>query len=368
MKVAMIGLRGLGDGLGGVERSVRELSSRLVKQGVEVTVFGRSKYDYGEEIPGVRVENIPTIYTKNLETICYALLALNKASKKDFDIIHIHALGSSLFGWIPRISKQKVVVTIHGLDWQRQKWGWAATHALKTAEKFAVACSNHGITVSKSLHTYFSMRYPGNSFSYIPNGCDVYSLDYLEPPDGFESKNYILFLGRLVPEKGPLELIQAYLELQPEMPLVIAGSARYTDAYMQQIQKYAKRNDRIHLVGNLTGIEKERFMRHAYLFCLPSFIEGLPITLLETMSRGVCPLVSDIPPCLDVIDTPDGRLGFVFPIAKKDQLRPTLAEALCAPELVAELGARSLKHALMVFDWDSVAQETKKTYEVLAAA
>jgi glycosyltransferase involved in cell wall biosynthesis len=166
MKVAMIGLRGLDDGLGGVEKVVRELSTRLVGQGVEVTCYCRPRYNTHTEWEGVRLINTRTLYTKHAETAFYAFGSIVQATRGDYDVIHIHALASAFLAWIPRwFSRKKVVVTIHGLDWQRAKWGLLARQILKLGEWCAVHFSNYTTCVSLSLLVYFQMRYLHHPFA-----------------------------------------------------------------------------------------------------------------------------------------------------------------------------------------------------------
>ena len=370
MKVAMVGLRGLDEGLGGVEKSVREISVRLAAAGVDVTCFCRPRFNQLTEFQGVKLVNTRTLYGKHLETAVYAAGSILKATRGDFDVIHIHALASSTLAWIPRwCSKKKVIVTIHGLDWQRAKWGFFARNMLRFSERCAVRYSHVTICVSQSLQTYFQMRYLNHPFAYIPNGCDPVSPSAAElpPPDGLKKKGYILFMGRLVPEKGVHRLIEAYRGLKTEQPLIIAGPEMYAADYVRGLRAMAQGDARIRFIGAVAGELKERLLSNAYVFVLPSEIEGLPVSVLEAASRGICPVVSSIPTTIEVLGERGLARGFTFDATSPTELRTALETCLDNPELVQTLGEQAREFAVANYNWDAIAAETKRVYERITA-
>lgn len=370
MKVAMVGLRGIEEGLGGVEKSVREISVRLAASGVDVTCFCRPRFNTLAEFQGVKLVNTRTLYGKHLETAVYAAGSILKATRGDFDVIHIHALASSTLAWIPRwFSKKKVVVTIHGLDWQRAKWGLLARNMLRFSEKCAVRYAHETICVSHSLQIYFQMRYLNHPFVYIPNGCDAVPTEaaYLPPPEGLKSKGYILFMGRLVPEKGVHRLIEAYRGLKTEQPLIIAGPEMHAAEYARSLRALAAGDARIRFVGAVAGELKERLLSNAYVFVLPSEIEGLPVSVLEAASRGICPVVSSIPTTLEVLGERGLARGFTFGASSSTELRTALETCLENPELVQALGEQARAFAVAHYNWDAIATETRRVYERVTA-
>lgn len=366
MKIAMLGLRGIEEGLGGVEKAVREISVRLAKSGVDVTCFCRPRFNKRSEFEGVKLVNTRTLYGKHTETALYALGSILKATRGDFDVIHIHALATSSLAWIPKwFSNKKIVVTIHGLDWQRAKWGFLARRILLFSEKCAVRYSHVTICVSLSLQIYFQMRYLNHHFAYIPNGCDPApkSATEIPTPDGLEKKGYLLFMGRLVPEKNVHRLIEAYRGVKTDKPLIIAGPEMHAADYCRQLRKLADGDQRIRFVGSVAGDQKERLLTHAYAFVLPSEIEGLPVSVLEAASRGICPVVSSIPTTIEVLGERGLARGFTFDSSSAAELRTVLETCLENPELVEALGAQAREFALSQYNWDSVAAETKRIYE-----
>ena len=364
MKVAMVGLRGIEEGLGGVEKAVREISVRLVKKGVDVTCFCRPAFNTRSEFEGVKLVNSRTIYSKHLETALYAAGSIVTATRGDFDVIHIHAMATSSLAWIPKwFSNKKVVVTIHGLDWQRAKWGFLARKILQLSEASAVAFSDATICVSLSLQIYFQMRYLNHHFAYIPNGCDPAAPTPPPAPNGYASKKYLLFMGRLVPEKGVHRLIEAYCGLKTDMPLIIAGPEMHAAAYCAKLRKMAEGDARIRFLGAVTGDLKEQLLAHAYVFVLPSEIEGLPVSVLEASCRGVCPVVSSIPTTIEVLGERGLARGFTFDSASSDELRTVLETCLENPELVEELGKQAQSYVISQYNWDAIALDTQRVYE-----
>src|SRR5690554_2989867 len=259
MKIAMIGQKGVPALSGGVERHVEEIAKRLVKSGHEVTVYNRSTYTGFREnsYEGINIKNIKTLENKNLEAIVYTFKATVNALFKGFDIIHYHALGPTSLSFIPRIFRKNIVVTIHGLDWQRDKWGKLAKTYLKLGELCASRFPQRIISVSKNLQNYFIDKYQKSpdEVVFIPNGVNIKPpVEALEIKKiGLEKNNYILFLARIVPEKGAHYLIEAYNKLKTTKKLVVAGGTSYTDDYMKKLKSMAKKNKNIIFTGNVQG-------------------------------------------------------------------------------------------------------------------
>ncbi len=362
MKVAMIGLRGLDEGLGGIEEYVRETSVRLVGRGCDVTAFCRERFNDRSSYRGVRLVNVPTVYTHHAETAVYAARAMRIAARAGFDVIHTHGLGSNLFAWIARRAGVPVVTTVHGLDWQRSSWGLLGRSALKLGEYLATRTCDDVILVSQALHTYFRMRYPLGRHHCIANGTTA-STRSLDAPLGLSHDDYLLFLGRHVPEKGVDTLIRAFRQLDTTKKLVIAGDANYRDDYRHRLRSLAKGDDRIVFTGRVVGDEKDALLQNAYAFCLPSLIEGLPHALLEACARGVCPVISDIPTMHEVVASPSGTNAFEYPVANPDGLVDALRRALADPDRTHRLGERARVSVTSTYDWDETARRTLAVYE-----
>jgi glycosyltransferase involved in cell wall biosynthesis len=390
MRIAIIGLRTIGPtALGGIEKVIEELSTRYVESGHEVTVFVRARYaqDAGENFKGVHLKALPAIYTKHLEAITNTVAAI-LYTLRGYDIVHINALGPALLSFIPRLFGQNVVVTVHGQDWKREKWGKFARWVLRIGEKAAVTFPQRTVVVSKTLKIYEKEKF-GKDVIFIPNGV---TLPVVPPTDnanelGLGKDDYILFMSRLVPEKGCHDLIKAFRQLKTNKKLVIAGAPSHSEDYANQLLELARGDDRIIFPGPLYEEKKDEIFRNAYFFVLPSSIEGMAIVLLEAMSYGRCCLCSDIEENLEVIfpsvtseeaiikneqyvadegaSVVDDMFGTCFRAGNVNDLMHKLDFLIRHPEVVGGLGQRAHVQAADRHNWDRIAQEYLVVYQDL---
>ncbi len=361
MKVAFIGQKGIPASYGGVERHVEELATRVSKRGHEACVYNRHHYNASppSRYEGVWVVTLPSVATKHLDTITHVAACTAHAVANGADVVHYHAVGPALLSWIPRLRGIGTVVTIHGRDWQRPKWGGPASRALQAGEWMAMHAPHETIVVSRSLTEELSAKY-GRPARYIPNGItleaheDASILEEL----GLESKGYILFASRLVPEKGAHYLAQACREMQPDVTLVIAGDSSFSDDYATELRDSCSRQ-RVVFPGYVYGPRLAALFRHAALFVLPSDVEGLPIVLLEALGYGTPVLVSDIPPNREVLN----GFGRMFAAGDVGDLRRQLALALDDLRALQDEAAAASVSVLASYDWDVVADTTIDVYE-----
>lgn len=365
MKIAMIGQKGIAAKDGGVEKHVEEIATRLVKSGHEVTVYYRNTYIDSDmtEYKGIQLKCIKTIRNKNLDAIVYTFKATMDALRENFDIYHYHALGPASLSFIPKLLGKKVIVTVHGLDWQRGKWGKFAKAYLKFGEHIAGKCSSKIISVSENLRDYFIKKYNRRKEDvfFIPNGVNI----YMNRPGeliknfGLEKDSYILYLARIVPEKGSHYLIQAFNSLNTDKKLVIAGGTSFTDDYLLKIKDLAKDNSKIIFTGNVGGKLKEELFSNCYIYILPSDIEGMPLTLLEAMSYKKCCIVSDIPENKNVIK----NNGFTFIKGNIDDLKEKIELLLNNKDLIKNMGESAFNDIKDNYNWGYVTNKIEKVYE-----
>jgi glycosyltransferase involved in cell wall biosynthesis len=367
IRVAMIGQKGYPPVGGGIERHVAELASRLAGRGFTVDIYSRPYYSQAggdTDIPGVRVIRLPSIPTKHLDAFSHTLLSTLDVLRRDTDIVHFHALGPGLLAWMPRVlAGKRVVVTVHGLDWQREKWGPIARGVLKLGEAASCRLPDRTIVVSRALQTHFRAR-RGVETEYIPNGITP---PMSRGPDILSAaglpETYVLFAARIVPEKGLHLLLEAHRRLPDEVrrafPLVVAGDAGFTRGYAARLQEQA--HPEVRFLGFVHGPLLEALFANASVMVLPSTIEGLSIALLEAMAHGRCCLVSDIPPNLEVA----GGCCAVFPSGDAQRLGAELEGLLRNRDRRAALGAQARVQAITNYSWDAVADQTAEVYRDL---
>lgn len=321
MKIAMIGHKRVPSREGGVEIVVEELATRLVQKGNQVDIYNRKGKNVQDknadlenkkikEYKGTKIITIPTINKKGLDALVYSFFASIRASFSNYDILHYHAEGSCAMLWLPHFLKKKIVVTIHGLDWQRSKWGGFASKYIKIGEKLAVKYADEIIVLSNGVQKYFKDTYNRNTV-FIPNGVNkpiIREPKIIKEKYGLDKDSYILFLARIVPEKGLDYLIDAYNNIQTDKKLVVAGGASHTNDYLERIKEKARQNKNIIMTGFVQGEELEELYSNCYIYCLPSDIEGMPISLLEAMSYGKNCLISNIEENVQVCE--DNALTF----------------------------------------------------------
>lgn len=369
MRIAMIGHKRFGSREGGVEVVVTELARRMAALGHEVTCYDRSGADVmtgeassrGERIvDGVRVVSVKTIDKKGLAALSSSYFATKAAIKDRPDVIHYHAEGPCVPLPLAKRAGIRTVATIHGLDWQRAKWGKLASTYIKMGEKAAATKANGLIVLSENLKRYFKEFY-GRDAAFIPNGVDAKKhlpVNHILEQWGLEQGSYILYLGRLVPEKRPELLIEAFKQLQTDKRLVIAGGSSDTSDYERELRALAADDDRIVFAGFVSGEPLSELYSNCYCYVLPSDIEGMPMSLLEAMAYGCCCVTSDIPECADVL----GDAGLTFPRGNVAALCNVLAALLADSARAGGLGDVAKAYVEARYDWDSVVERTLKVY------
>lgn len=316
MNICMIGHKTIPSRDGGIEVVVEELATRMVKKGHSLYLFNRKRSNKNKlrEYKGCSLLNIFTVNIKSLDAIVYSFFATIKAKqmvkKRKLDIIHYHAEGPCIFLRLfgKKHKNFKLIVTIHGLDWQRSKWGGLASKMIKFGERQAVKYADNIIVLSKNNQNYFKEKY-NRETSFIPNG--VSNPIYMKPhiikeKYNLEYNEYILFLARIVPEKGLDYLINARQGMsnndKKNKKLVIAGGSSHSDRYFDSIKLKCMNDLSIVMTGFVSGNELNELFSNAYLYVLPSDVEGMPMSLLEALSYGNVCLVSDIPENTEVIN------------------------------------------------------------------
>ena len=370
LRIAMLGHKRIPSNEGGVEVVVEALSAGLVARGHGVTCYNRAGHHVSgaeHELPagsvyrGIRLVTVPTLERKGYAAVISSFFAALLSAFGTYDVVHIHAEGPAFFCWLPKLFGKRVVVTVHGLDWQREKWnGGFASKFIHLGEHVAVRFADEIIVLSENVRQYFLDTY-GRATRFIPNGVSAPTREsprLIAEKWGLQKDGYILYLGRIVPEKGETYLIEAFKQVKTDKKLVIAGGSSDTDSYLRELKALAAGDDRILFTGFVQGKLKDELYSNAYVYTLPSDLEGMPLSLLEAMSYGNCCLVSDIPECTEVVEDK----AVHFHRSDIEDLREKLQMLCDQPETVDEYKKNAVGFILNKYGWDDVVDKTLALY------
>ena len=370
LRIAMLGHKRIPSREGGIEIVVEELATRMAKKSHSVTCYNRKGHNVaGSEFDGtklktykgVTLQEVFTIDKRGLAAMTASVSASLRAALGNYDVVHIHAEGPAFMCWLPKMFGKKVIVTVHGLDHQRAKWGKFASWYIRSGEKNAVRFADEIIVLSKGVQNYFQNTY-GRTTRFIPNGVNKAKprkARQITDKWGLTKDSYILYLGRIVPEKGERYLIEAFKQTKTDKKLVIAGGSSDTQAFMDELKSLVKDDDRIIFTGFVQGEILEELYSNPYIYTLPSDLEGMPLSLLEAMSYGNCCLTSDIPECAEVIEDK----ALLFRKSDVSDLKAKLQNACDHPEMVESYKAQAEEFICRKYNWDDVVEKTLKLYQ-----
>lgn len=375
MKIAFIGQKGIPAHSGGVEKHVERIAVSMAEMGHEVTVYARPHYvkDTVRSFSGVSVVFLPSIRTKHLDAITHTLVATLHALFQDYDVIHFHSIGPSVFSILPRLFRpdMRVISTFHSRDYFHQKWNWFAKFCLHLAERITCTIPERTIVISKTLLEYAEATYR-KTFTMIPNGADVHISEKTDTLKalGLKEGQYVLSVSRLVRHKGIHYLIKAFQALKEtsELPsngwkLVIVGTHSETKDYAEYLEFLSANDADILLVGERSGEDLAELYTHAGVFVQPSEDEGLSLALLEALGYGLPCIVSDIAANLEAI----GECGMSFTSKNIVDLKQKLSSLINRPDTMRVLGRLAQERAQSEYDWHAIAKRTVTVYEDLIA-
>ncbi|WP_299033084.1 glycosyltransferase family 4 protein [uncultured Pseudokineococcus sp.] len=337
LHVAMVGQKGLPATYGGVEHHVEEVGRRLVERGHRVTVYCREGYgglcDDRTTHLGMELVTTPAIRSKHLDAITHSATSTASALRAGVDVVHLHALGPGLLSPLVRLSRgARVVQTVHGLDHERAKWGGLAQRVLGLGHEISGRVPDELVVVSRALQEHYARRF-GRRAVLIPNGAppaaDVGSGAPPEVPTGDgpercgavgelvhellgpQPPRYLLFVGRLVPEKRPDLLLRAFRAVPGDVRLVVVGDSSFSDEYTASLVRQAAEDPRVVMTGYQYGDVLQALHARALAFVQPSALEGMPLTVLEALSAGARVVASDIAPHVELLGRAPSRHALV---------------------------------------------------------
>lgn len=370
LRIAFLGHKSVPSRQGGVEIVVEQLAVRMARLGHTVTVYNRSGHHVSgkafdgkrlQTYKGVRLKYVPTLNIKGIAAMSASFFAAVAAAFGKYDVVHFHAEGPCAMLWLPKLFKKRCIATIHGLDHRRAKWGFVARNYIMLGEKCAAKYADEIIVLSKSVQQYFLDTY-GRETHFIENGVSrptVRKAQIIKEKYGLEKDSYILFLGRLVPEKGLSCLVEAFKGVKTDKKLVIAGGNSDAEDFTAKLKQAAASDNRILFTDFVQGKELDELYSNAYLYTLPSDLEGMPLSLLEAMSYGNCCLTSDIDECASVVED----MGILFKKSDVNDLREKLQQACDNPQSVQNIKAKSQAFILSKYNWNDVTARTLRLYD-----
>lgn len=370
MNIAMLGHKRIPSREGGIEIVVEELSTRMVEHGHKVTCYNRTghhvsgkDFDANEikNYKGVILKSVITIDKKGLAAMTSSFFGAIKCAFGRYDVVHFHAEGPCAMLWIPKLFGKRCIATIHGIDWQREKWSGFAEKYIKFGEKIAVKYADEIIVLSNGVKKYFKDTYDRETI-FIPNGVNrpkIIEAKEITERFGLYKDEYILFLGRIVPEKGLRYLLEAFKDVRTEKKLVIAGGASDTETFMNELVEMAVDDSRIIFTGFVQGRVLEELYSNAYVYILPSDLEGMPLSLLEAMSYGNCCITSDIAECAEVVE----EKAVLFKKSNIDDLQKKVQYVCNNKAYVQKLKEQASEFICNKYCWNDIVEKTIRLYE-----
>lgn len=370
MRIAMLGHKRIPSREGGVEIVVEQLAVRMARRGHAVTCYNRGGHHVSgkafdtsrqKEHKGVRLLTVPTVDVKGFAAMSASIFASIRAAFGKYDVVHFHTEGPCVTLWLPKLLGKRCIVTVHGLDHQRSKWGRFARKYILWGERAAARFADEIIVLSKGVQAYFRNVYQRET-KLIPNGLTLINRrdpQLITEKYGAGKDEYILYLARITPEKGVHYLIEAYKQLDTDKKLVIAGGASDAADYYRRLKEMAADDPRIIFTDFIQGQELEEWYSNALIYVLPSELEGMPISLLEAISCGNCCLVSDIAENRDVV----GACGNTFRSGDVKDLADKLAALLADPARIACCREASVNRRGELLSWEDVTTRTLETYQ-----
>ena len=382
LTIAMVGGKGVPATFGGVERVIEEVGARLVVRGHRVLVTARESYtgtgtgsaDANRGMyRGMHIVQAPWYLKRkgfdSLSASATATLRLLTTSRWRPDLLHLHGLGVAPLALLARWAGARTVAQVHGIEWRNAQWSAMVRRFFRWCEwpltRWADAVASGGQFDADGLNARH-----GVPVTALPNGVDIPTDDQLaawrnaQPPADFapfSNQRFVLFVGRLVPEKGPQHLLRAFAEScgTDDTHLVIVGDSPGRESFVEELRAIVpeRQRQRVHFTGFRFAAELSWLWAHATVFVLPSESEGLSLTLLEALAHRVPTVVSDIRQNTDV------SLHHARSFRTQDvaSLAATLAAAVAAPPDATRLDA-ARAHVQRHYSWDAVVDAVEAIY------
>jgi glycosyltransferase involved in cell wall biosynthesis len=357
MKIAIMGVRGIPANYGGFETFAEQLSTRLVRRGHHVTVYGRSHY---VSLPdrvykGVKLVVLPTIKHKYLDTVAHTFLAAFHAWLKDYDVVLLCNAANALAAGVVRLSGKQTVLNVDGIERKRKKWNWLGRLYYLVSEWLATKMPHVIVTDARVIQAYYQSRF-GKDSTMIAYGAEVER--QVDPEGlkrfGLEPERYILYVSRLEPENNAHVVIEAFEQVKSDMKLVIVGDAPYAQEYIRRLKRTA--DPRIIFTGYVFGEGYRTLQQNAYCYVHATEVGGTHPALIEAMGFGNCVLVLDTPENREVVAGAGLYYGSVA------ELKMKLQQLADNPALLTAYRGQAMARIKAAYDWEIVTDQYERLF------
>ena len=362
MRLAILGTRGIPASYGGFETFAEHLSTRLVARGHEVTVYCRSHYTSPRqlEFQGVRLQVLPTIHHKYLDTVVHTFLSALHAAPQRYDAALICNAANAPFAPILRWTGTPVAINVDGLEHKRKKWNVIGRTYYLLAERLATILPNETVTDARVIQDYYRARYGADS-TMIAYGADVERRpDPLVRRWRVEPNRYVLYVSRLEPENNAHLVIEAFKRVRTAHKLLIVGDAPYAHQYIAELKRRARGDKRILFTGFVFGRDYRTLQQNAYCYVHATEVGGTHPALLEAMGFGNCVLTLAAPENVEAI----GDAG--IPYTDETDLAEKLQRVLRDGSLVHAYRNRAQTRVLQKYDWEYVVDRYEELFARMA--
>jgi len=363
-RIAFLGTRGVPAKYSGFEVVVEELGCRLAENGYDVTVYNRYPHCAmgRRSYKGMRIITLPTIPTKNLDTIVHTSLSALDAIFRGYDLVYLCGVGNAIFTGFLQCFGIKVVINVDGPDFRRAKWGMFGRQWLKMSESLASKLGGQVIADNREIVGRYQRDY-GITPDYISYGCELRNKK-VECGElakwGLVAGGYALHVSRLSPENETDLLLAAWRDYRGPLRLVITGAPNYEVAYYRRLQKLA--DERVIFTGARFGDSYLELSQNALFFVMPAAIEATRVVLIDQLSIGQAILYKDSPASREVL----GDAGEPFhPLNAAASLTERMEFLSANPDHCRELGNRALARAEQEFRWEKIVARYEKLFQTL---
>jgi len=361
MKIAIMGIRGIPANYGGFETFAEELAPRLIERGCRVTVYGRSNIvSYKRKYyKGVKLVILPTISHKYLDTVVHTFLCIIHSLFCRYDIILLCNAANAIFSFIPRLTGQKVVINVDGIERKRKKWIWLGRLWYLFGEFFSILFSNEIVSDARVIQNYYWNNYHKKSI-FIPYGANIEKVNTTKVLDKFSirSNEYILYVSRLEPENNAHIVINAFKQIDTEKKMVIVGDAPYAMKYKAYLKDLAKDDSRIIFTGFIFGENYKEFQSNAYCYIHATEVGGTHPALIEAMGFGNCVIVNGTPENIEVVR----NAGIIYKKNDIEDLRERIEYVIRNPEIVRMYGEKAKERIKANYSWKAVTNKYESLF------